>query len=141
MVGTLALCPPYDRAHHALRIPQPRAGIGAEHRNPVDGKHHRKGDHQHRYPQHRNGGEIAALVEVVDQDRDHFGLRREQYNCRRQFAHHANEDETPGRDHAGAQQWRGDLQQRSQPRRAEDAACILKLRMDGSKSRLQLLIG
>ena len=55
------------RGAHAGLITQPCAGIGAEYRNPVDGEHHREGDHQHRDAEHGNRGEIAAFVEIVDQ--------------------------------------------------------------------------
>ena len=82
-----------------------------------------------------------ALVEVEDQHRDHLGLRREQHDGGGQFADDADEDEAPGRDHAGAQQRRGDVAQRPQARRAEDAAGILELGMHGAERRLQLLIG
>ena len=45
-----------------------------------------------------------------------------------------DEDEAPGRDHAGAQQRRGDVAQRLQPRRAEDAAGVLQIRMHRAKA-------
>ena len=63
----LLRCARNDGTSDRLTIPQPRAGIGAEHRDPVDGQHHREGDHQHRDAEHRDRGEIAAFVEVVDQ--------------------------------------------------------------------------
>ena len=95
------------RVHRCCQDPAQRTR--AEAGNAVDGDHHREGDDQHAEADHRDGAEIAALVEVVDQHRDHLGLRGEQDDRRRQFAHHADEDEAPGRDHAGAQQRRGDL--------------------------------
>ena len=58
-----------------------------------------------------------------------------------QFADHADEDEAPGGDHAGAQQRRRDVAERLQPRRAEDAACLLEIGIDGAERRLQLLVG
>src|SRR6185312_11901058 len=51
---------------------------GAEAGNAVDGDDHREGDDQHAEPDHRDGAEVAALVEVVDEHRDHLGLRGEQ---------------------------------------------------------------
>jgi hypothetical protein len=77
-----------DRPHRKEKaafdlVSQPRAGIGAENRDAVDGKHHREGDQQHRDPQHRDRGEVAAFVEVVNQNRKHLGLRGEQNDCRR----------------------------------------------------------
>ena len=85
--------------------------------------------------------EIAAFVEVVNQHAEHLGLRREQDDGRGKLTHHADKDKTPCRDHAGAQQRRGDLAQRLQPRGAENAAGVLELGMDGGERRLQLLIG
>ena len=64
---------------------------------------------QHGKPQHRNGAEITRFLEVEDQHRDHLGLRREQDNGSGKFAHDADEDEAPGRDHARAQQRRRDV--------------------------------
>ena len=59
---------------HTLRVSQPRAGIAAEHGNPVDREHHGESDEQHRDAEHGNRAEIAALVEVKDQHADHLGL-------------------------------------------------------------------
>ena len=81
------------------------------------------------------------LVEIEDQHRDHLGLRGEQHDGGGQFAHHADEDEAPGRDHAGAQQRRGDVAQRAQARCAEDPAGVLEVGVHGAERRLQLLIG
>ena len=119
-------------------VAQPRA---AEARDAVDRDHDREGDDQHDDAEHRDGAEVAALVQVEDQHRDHFRLRGEQDDGGRQFADHADEDEAPGRDHAGAQQRRRDVAERLQPRRAEDAACLLELGIDRAERRLQLLIG
>src|SRR5882757_8241682 len=52
-----------------LPIPQPRRRAAAESRDPVDREHHGKGDDQHRDAQYRDRGEVAAFVEIVDQDR------------------------------------------------------------------------
>ena len=118
-----------------------RSRAAAEAGNAVDQDDDREGDDQHDQAEHRDRAEVAALVQVEDQHRDHLGVRGEQHDRRRQFADHADEDEAPGRDHAGAQQRRGDLAQRLQARGAEDAAGLLELGMDGAERRLQLLVG
>src|SRR5580693_4560391 len=64
--GASRLCPPYGR-----RTLPP---IRPEHRDAVHGEHDRKSDHQHRDPEHGNRSEVAAFVEIVNQDREHFGL-------------------------------------------------------------------
>ena len=81
------------------------------------------------------------LVEVEDQHRDHLGFRGEQDDGGGQLADHADEDEAPGGDHAGAQQRRRDVAERLQARRAEDAACLLEIDVHGAERRLKLLVG
>src|SRR5690348_12939522 len=98
--------------------------------NPVDSDDHREGDQQHGDPEHRDGAEIARLLEVEDEHRDDLGLRGEQNDGGGELAHHADEDEAPGGDYAGAQQRRGDVAQRPQPGGAEDAAGVLEVGMD-----------
>ena len=80
------------------------------------------------------------LVEIEDQHRDHLGLRGEQDNGGGQFADHADEDEAPGGDHAGAQQRRRDVAERLQPRCAEDTACLLQVDAHRAERRLKLLV-
>lgn len=58
-------------------IAQARARVGAEHRDSIDGEHHREGDDEHRDTENGNRGEIAAFIQVVDQHTEHLGLRRE----------------------------------------------------------------
>ena len=123
------------RAHVLRSRAPPKPG------NAVDRDHHREGDHQHDDAEHRDGAEVAGLVEIEDQHRDHLGFRGEQDDGGGQFADHADEDEAPGGDHAGAQQRRRDVAERLQPRRAEDAACLLEIGIHGAERRLQLLIG
>src|ERR687887_136446 len=60
----------------SLCVAQARAGA-AEAWNAVHQDHHREGDHQHDDAEHRDGAEVAALVEVEDEHGDHLGLRGE----------------------------------------------------------------
>ena len=46
----------------------------AQARNPADDRHHDEGHDQERQPQHRDQSQIAALVQIIDQDRDQLGV-------------------------------------------------------------------
>src|SRR5215467_14143973 len=55
------------------------ANIAAEPRDAVDEGDDGEGEDQHDEPEHGNGTEIAAFVEVEDQHGDDLGLRGEQH--------------------------------------------------------------
>ena len=102
---------------------------------------HDRGDGDHGEAEHGDGADVAAFLEVEDQDRQDLGLRREQDHGGRQLADHRDEDEAPGRDHRRAQQRRGDVGQRAQPRGAQHAAGFLELGMHRMERRGELLVG
>src|SRR5947209_4541122 len=61
------------------------------------------GEDQEHDAENRNRTQIAALVEIIDDNRQHLRLRGEQHDRSGKLAHHADEDEAPRRDDAGAQ--------------------------------------
>ena len=73
-------------------------------------------------PRHGDGAQIAALLEVEDQHRQHLGLGGEEDHGGGQLADHSDENEAPGGDQAGPEQRRRDVAQGAQARSAEDAA-------------------
>src|SRR5262245_20108473 len=83
-------------------------------------------DGEHRDRQHRDGAPVVALAKIEHGNRNGLGARREQQDGRRQLADGAHEDEDPGGDHAVADERRGDVDERAQPRGAEDAARVLE---------------
>src|SRR6185312_13210584 len=115
-----------------------RLAAAAERRQAVGDGDGDESDDEEADAEDRDGAQIAALVQVVDDDRDQFGVGGGEHDRRRQLADGTDEDEAPGGDDARAQERRGDVAERGEARRAEDAARLLELLMETAKRRLEL---
>src|SRR6202011_4672020 len=101
-------------------LPEPRSSISgiaqtglAEAGNAIDRDNNSERDHKHDQAENRNRAQVTRFVEIKDKNGNNLGLRREQHDRRRELPDDADEDEAPGRDHAGAEQRRGDVAQRA----------------------------
>src|SRR5882724_4394356 len=63
-------------------------------------RHRGEGHHEHEHPEHRDGPELALLLQVEDHHRHDLGVRGEQDDRGRELADDPDEDEAPGGDDA-----------------------------------------
>src|SRR3954463_5367497 len=88
----------------AMSEPSPELHAARESRDAIGGDQDDRGEDEHGEPEDGDGGEIAALVEIEDEHREHLGLRGEEDPPRRQLPHARDEDEAPGGDEARAEE-------------------------------------
>src|SRR3954465_5613516 len=106
----------------AMSDPPPELHAARESRDAIGGDQDDRGEDEHGEPEDRDGGEIAALVEIEDEHREHLGLRGEEDHGGRQLAHDRDEDEAPGGDEARAEERRRHPAQGAEARGPKDAA-------------------
>src|SRR3954449_47562 len=106
----------------AMSDPAPELHAARESRDAIGGDEDDRGQDEHGEPEDGDGGEIAALVEIEDEHREHLGLRGEEDHRGGQLSHDRDEDEAPGGDEARAEERGGHAAERAEARGPEDAA-------------------
>src|ERR1044071_17162 len=104
---------------------------------PLHGKNNQERHRKEQDAEHGDCADLSFFLEVEDDDRDDLRTRREEKNRRAELADDADEDERPRGDQPRARERHGDILQRAQAVRADDARRILELGMD----RLERALG